>query len=246
MRKLIIILTFGLLFGCSPKIKTILEYRKNGNEFVLNKLTEFDKNGNKVLSKGYGNERMTTVQYKNNRRAFNIITTFQYKNNRRIFERSCDYIAKQDTCIIRDFSKFQFDKKTEIEKKTLFKPDSTVQFIQETKRLKDLEIKKGYIWTFSRTKSPKTENAPTTWTDTTYFDKKGRKTKIIHHSSSFKKPWFDIFKYSKNEYTKQTIRFGKDTILKFKISDLQKLTDKKNLDYKFYSLDNYKYEIKNY
>jgi len=233
MRKLTIILTFGILFGCSPKIKSILEYRKIGNEFVLSKLTEFDENGNRILSKGIGNSRS------------NRITTIQYKNNRKIFEKSCDYFKKQDTCVIRDFSKFEFDKKTGIEKQTLFEPDSAVRFIREIKRLKSMEIKKGYTWEFSPTKTPKVENA-LILTDTTYFDKKSRKTKVIHHSSSFKKPWIEIFKYSKNEYTKQTIGTAGDTILKFKISDLQKMANKKKLDYKFYSLENYKYEIKNY
>ena len=68
MRKTIVILTiFGLLSSCSPKIKSILEYQKKGNEFVLKKTTEFDKNGNKILSKGFGNSRsnrITETKYK--------------------------------------------------------------------------------------------------------------------------------------------------------------------------------------
>ena len=38
----------------------------------------------------------------------------------------------------------------------------------------------------------------------------------------------------------------RDTILTFKISYLQKMAEKRKLDFKFYSFDNYKYEIENY
>lgn len=233
MRKIAIIITFGILISCSPKIKSILQYQKKGNEFELKNITEFDKNGNKILSKGIGNLRS------------NRITTTEYKNNRRVFEKSCDYFEKQDTCVIRDFSKFEFDKKTGIEKQTLFESDSAIRFIREIKRLKFMEIKKGYTWEFSPSKTPKIENA-LILTDTTYFDKKDRKIKIVHHSSSYKNPWIEIFKYSKNEYTKQTIGTAGDTILKFKITDLQKIADRRKIDYRFYSLENYKYEIENY
>ena len=51
MRKTtIILITFGFLLSCSPKIKSILEYHKKENEFVLRKSTEFDKNGNQIKS----------------------------------------------------------------------------------------------------------------------------------------------------------------------------------------------------
>jgi len=234
MRKTIIILTFlGLLSSCSPKIRSILKYQKEGNEFVLRNITEFDKNGNKVISKGVGNLRS------------NRITTIEYKNNRRIFEKSCDYFEKQDTCVIRDFSKFEFDKKMGIEKQTLYEPDSAVRFIREIKRLKNMEIKKTYTWEFSPTKTPKVENA-LILTDTTFFNKKNRKTKVIHYSSSFKEPWIEVFKYSKNEYTRQTIGTARDTIIKFKITDLQKMAEKKKIKYKFYNSEKYKYGIEYY
>ena len=234
MRKTtIILITFGLLFSCSPKIKSILEYQKKGNEFVLKKTTEFDKNGNKILSKGFGNTRS------------NRITETEYVNNRRVFENSCDYFKQQDTCVIRSFSKFEFDKITGIEKETRFESDSSVRFIREIQNLKKIRITKVHSWEMFPTKNPKKKNAMIL-TDTTYLDNKGRKIKSLHYNAKREKPWIEIFKYSENEYTKQTIGTARDTILKFKISDLQKMAEKKNIDFKFYSFENYKYEIENH
>lgn len=234
MRKTIIILTFlGLLFSCSPKIKSILNYQKKGNEFVLRNITEFDKNGNKVLSKGVGNARS------------NRITKTEYKNNRRIFEKSCDYFKKYDTCVIRSFSKFEFDKKTGIEKQTLFEPDSSIRLIREIKNLKNIRVTKVHTWEMFPSKNPKKDNA-IILIDSTFLDSKGRKIKSLHYNNSFDKLWIEIFEYSENEYTRQTIGTARDTILKFRITDLQKMAKKKKLDYKFYSLENNKYEIENY
>jgi len=234
MRKTIIILIFlGLLFGCSPKIKSILNYQKKGNEFVLRNITEFDKNGNKILSKGVGNTRS------------NRITKTEYKNNRRVFEKSCDYFKKQDTCVIRSFSKFEFDRKTGIEIQTLFEPDSSIRLIREIKNLKNIRITKVHTWEMFPSKNPKKENAMIL-IDSTFLDSKGRKIKSLHYNNDFDKPWIEIFEYSENEYTRQTIGTARDTILKFKITDLQKMAEKKKLDYKFYSSENNKYEIENY
>jgi hypothetical protein len=234
MRKTIIILTiFGLLFSCSPKIKSILQYQKSGNEFVPKRYAEFDKNGNKILSKGIGNSRS------------NRITTTEFLNNRKMFEKSCDYFEKQDTCVVRSFSRFEFDRNTGIEKQTLFEPDSSIRLIREIKNLKNIRVRKVRTWEMFPTKNPKIENAMIL-IDTTFLDNKGRKIKSLHYNNDFEKPWIEIFKYSENEYTRQTIGTARDTILKFKISDLQKMAEKRKLDYKFYSLENNKYEIENY
>ncbi|GGG97440.1 hypothetical protein GCM10011416_14300 [Polaribacter pacificus] len=234
MRKTIIILTtFGLLLSCSPKIKSILEYQKKGDEFVPKRYTEFDKNGNKILSKGIGNLRS------------NRIITTEFKNGRKVFEKSCDYFKKQDTCVVRSFSEFEFNKNTGIEKETRFESDSSVRFIREIKNLKTIRITKVHTWEMFPTKNPKKEDAMIL-IDTTYLDNKGRKIKSLHYNVKRKDPWIEIFKYSENEYTKQTIGTARDTILTFKISDLQKMADKRKFDFKFYSLDNYKYEMEYY
>lgn len=234
MRKTIVILTFiGLILSCSPRIKSILKYQKKGNEFVLTNVTEFDKNGNKVLSKGVGNTRS------------NRITKTKYENNRRVFERTCDYFEKNDTCVVRSFSKFEFDKKTGIEKETLFEADSSVRLTREVNNLKNIRVTKVHTWEMFPTKKPKKENAMIL-IDTTFLDNKGRKIKSIHYNKSFKKPWVEIFKYSGNKYTRETIGTSRDEILEFKITDLQKMAERRGLDYKFYDLENTKYEIEYY
>ncbi len=233
MKKIVIIITFGFLLGCSSKIKSILEYQKKGNEFVLRKITKFDKNGNKVLSKRVGNIRS------------NRIITTDYKNNRKIYEKSCDYFKSDNICVIRSFSKYEFDKKTRIEKQTLFEPDSAIRLIREVKSLKNTEIRTVYTWEFNPTKTPKVEDA-LILTDTTYFDRKGRKVKTTHHNSRIKESWIEIFKYYKNEYSKQTIGTARDAVLRFKITDFQKMAEKKKLDYRFFNSENIKYKIEEY
>lgn len=234
MQKSIILLaTLGLLFSCSPKIRSILEYQKSENEFLLRKSSEFDKNGNMFLIKEFGNQRS------------NRIIETDFKNNRRVFEKSCDYFKEQDTCVLRTFSIFEFDKNSGIEKQTLFEADSAVRFIREIKRLKNMEIKKVYSWEFNPTQNPDREDA-LILTDTTYYDNKGRKVKRIHFNDREMEPWVELYTYHGNKYTKQTIGTTQDTTLTFPISDLQKIANKKKVEYIFSDSENYKYEFKYY
>lgn len=233
MRKLIFILLFGIILSCSPKIKSIIEYEKKGTELIPISIAEFDKNGNKVSSKNLGNSRS------------NRIITSEFENNRKIFEKSCDYFKSHDTCVVRSFSKFESGKKSGINKQTLFESDSAVRFIRETKRLKNIEIQKVYTWEFHTTKNPKIEDA-LILTDTVYYDNKDRIVKRIHYNSSFKEPWSELYKYYKNGYSKQTIGTAKDTIIKYKLTNFQKLVNRKKIDYKFYESETTHYEVENY
>ncbi len=232
-KTIVILVTLTFLFSCSPKIKSILKYHKEENGFVLREITEFDKNGNKILVKEVGNPRS------------NRITRIEYKNNRRVFKKSCDYFLKYDTCVVRSFSKFEFDPKTGIEKQTLFEPDSSIRLIREIKNLKNMRITKVHTWEMFPAKNPKKENAMVL-IDTTYLDNKGRKIKSLHYNVKRKKTWIEIFRYSKNEYTQQIIGTVRDTILVFKMSDLQRIAEKRKIEYKFNNSEDYKYEIKSY
>jgi hypothetical protein len=233
MRKLTLLILFGILFGCSPKIKSIMEFSKFNDEFKPSKLTEFDRNGNRIRIENLGNSRS------------NRIVTTEFQNNRRVSEKSCDYFKSHDTCVIRSFSKYDVDSKLGIEKQTLYEADSAVRFIREIENLKNLKITKTHTWGFFPTRNPKIEDA-LILVDTTYLDKKGRKIKSLHYNSKIEKPWTEIFKYKKNRYSIETIGTARDTIIVYELTDLQKKANKKNIDYNFLDLENYKYEITKY
>ncbi len=108
-----------------------------------------------------------------------------------------------------------------------------------------MEITKTYTWEFFPTKNPKIEKA-FILIDTTYLDYKGRKIKSIHHNNKREKPWIEIFEYSKHGFSEQTIGTAVDTIIEYKIGDLQRKMDKRKIDYKFFNSENFKYEIENY
>jgi hypothetical protein len=232
-KTIIILITFGLLLSCSPKIKSILEYQKKGNEFVLMKTTEFDKKGNKVKSTRTGSLRC------------DMIITTQYNNDKRVFEETCCYFKKQDTCYLESFSTFEFNKNTNTEKEIRYESDSAVRFIREIKTLKNIKITNVHSWEVFPTKKPETKNA-IKLIDTTYLDNKKRKIKSLHYNTIRKKPWIEIFKYYKNTYSRQTIGTSRDTTLIFKMTELKKMAEKKNINYEFYSQDNYSYKIENY
>ncbi|WBX72855.1 hypothetical protein PG913_08045 [Tenacibaculum pacificus] len=234
MRKTtIILITFGLLLNCSPKIKSILEYHKKENEFVLRKSTEFDKNGNQIKSIRTGGLRC------------DMITTTEYKNNKRTFEKTCCYFKEKDTCYLQSFSTYEFKKNTYTEKEIRYESDSAVRFIREIKTLKNIKITNVFSWEIFPTKKPDLENA-IKLIDTTYLDNKGRKIKSLHYNAKREKPWIEIFKYNKDTYSRQTIGTSRDTTLIFQISELKKMAKKNNIDYEFYNQENYKYEIENY
>jgi hypothetical protein len=234
MRKTIVILiTFGLLLSCSPKIKSILEYHKKENEFVLQKSTEFDKKGNQVKSIRTGGLRC------------DMITTTEYKNNKRIFEKTCCYFKEKDTCHLQSFSTFEFNKNTNTEKEIRYESDSAVRFIRKIKTIKNIKITNVFSWEIFPTKKPNLENA-IKLIDTTYLDNKGRKIKSLHYNAKRKKPWIEIFKYSNNTYSRQTIGTSRDTTVTFQLTELKKMAEKYNIDYEFYDQNNYKYKIENY
>ena len=233
MRKLTLLVLFGIFFGCSPKIKSIIEFRKLNGEFKPSKLVEFDRNGNRIRIENLGNSRS------------NRIVTIQFQNSRKVSEKSCDYFKSHDTCVIRSFSKYEFDSKLGIEKQILYEADSAVRFIREIKNIKNLKITKTHTWEFFPTRNPKIEDA-LILVDTTYLDRKGRKIKSLHYNSKIEQPWVEIFKYKKNGYSIETIGTARDTIIEYELTDLQKMADKKNIEYSFFDSENFKYEITKY
>ena len=216
-----------------------MEFEKAGDSLVKNRLSEFDKSGNLVREVNYGSfdSRLKTFR--------NKIRTFEYKNGQRISEYFCENFVSKDTCVVRAFSTFEFDKKTGIEKQIKYESDSLIRFIREIKKSKRMKSSKTYSWEFLPVEKPDFEKA-LVLVDTIFYDKKKRKIKRVSYNSREKKRVVELFKYSDENYTYQTIGIFKDSILTFQYNKLQKLADKKSLNYIFMNSENYKYEIEYY
>lgn len=226
----------------SQKIKSITEFKKVEDSFKRSRLTEFDKSGNLIREVNYGRYDSILRTYRNK------IKTFKYKNGQRISECFCEEFVAKDTCVLRSFSIFEFDNGRGVEKQIKFESDSLIRFIRETKKQKRIKTSKTYSWEFNPIKKPNYEKA-LILTDTVFYDKKNRKVKRVSYNNREKKPVIELYNYSKKTYTYQTKGTYRDTILTFKYnklqnySKLQKLVDKKALDYIFQNEEQFKYEI---
>jgi len=227
------------ILSFSQNIKSISEFKKVGDSLVNNRLSEFDKSGNLVREVNYGkfDSRLKTFR--------NKIRTFEFINGQRVSEYFCENFVSKDTCVIRAFSTYEFDKKSGIEKQIKYESDSLIRFIRETKKSKRIKSSKTYSWEFIPVEKPDFEKA-LVLVDTIFYDKKKRKTKRVSYNSRKEKPVVELYKYSDKNYTYQTIGTYRDTTLTFQYNELQKLADKKSLDYIFQNSENYKYEIEYY
>lgn len=116
-RALLFFISFLLLVGCAPRLKTIIEYRKIGNTLKKTKSAEFDRAGNKLIERNFGQPRSNRkVQY-------------TYKNRLKMKEVSCDYFAKQDTCVVRQIVLYQYKPEKDLRIETIYEPDSAVRLV---------------------------------------------------------------------------------------------------------------------
>ncbi|WP_298248324.1 hypothetical protein [uncultured Christiangramia sp.] len=234
MRKsLLQILILTIIIGCSPKIKSITEYKKNENHLSKNRIAELDKNGNKFLERNYGNQRS------------NRIERIEYKNGKKIKETDCDYFEKQDTCVVRQFSVYEYLPKENLKIQTMYEADSAVRFIRKYRKTGDLEVIKTNTWEMFPTKDPDLEKAMKL-ADSVFYDSKGREIKRLHYNEDFERPWIEEYQYSDNGYTKKISGTRDDTTQFYKYSELDKIANKRDIDFEFRDTVNYKYEIDYY
>ena len=232
------IFLFSLLsFG--QKIKTIIEFKSEKDSLIKVRKTTFDNSGNLIKEVIFGEFDDILKTYRN------INHLVEYKNGKRVFEYDCEEFVSKDTCIIRSFSNYKYDPKTGIETQTKYESDSLIRFIREIKREKGIAISKTNSWEFFPVKLPDYENS-TVLTDTTYFDKKNRIIKRISFSNQFKKPIIENYKYSKKGYTYQIIGSGNDKTINIVHSEIQKIIDENNLNFRYESYEKYKYKIEYY
>ncbi|MFN4761983.1 hypothetical protein ACKGJN_02565 [Gillisia sp. Q332] len=233
MKKLPQLLFLIFILGCSPKIKSITEYTKNNNAFTKSRVAEFDKKGYKVLERNFGKTRS------------NRIVRIQYENGKKVKETDCDYFQKQDTCVVRQISVYEYNPKENLKIQTMYESDTAIRFIRKYHKIGNLEVIKTSTWEMFPSKDPDPEKAMKL-TDSVFYDSKGREIKRIHHNEDFDKPWVEIFKYSDKGYTKGISGTRMDTTRFYKYSKPDKLRNKKEIDFEFKDTTAFKYEIKYY
>lgn len=231
-KTLLVLFFFSSLIIYSQRIKSITEYKKQDNSLIKNRVSEFDLNKNK-----------TKEIFFNSRS--NQITSTEFIKNKKSRETNCDYFVKKDTCVLRSFSIFNTNKIEGTERQTCYDEDSLVRFIRDKKRKRKLEILKTYSWEFSPLKNPDFKKA-LVLTDTIIYDRKNRITKIIHYGLIFKEPILETYKYSKKEYSHKLSGTKNDTIIIYTYNQLQKIANRKKLDYTFNNLNEFEYVFEYY
>lgn len=233
MKKILQLTLLTFILGCSPKIKSITEYKNNEATSTISRIVEFDKNGNKILERNFGNVRS------------NRIVSIAYQNGKKIKETDCDYFEKQDTCVVRQFSVYEYDLKNKMKTQTTYESDSAVRLIRKHHKTGNLEVITTNSWEMFPTNNPNPENAMKL-TDSVFYDSKGREIKRLHYNEDLKEPWTEKFQYSTNGYTKEIAGTRMDTVQFYEYSKLQKLANKKHIDFDFRDATNYKYEFQRY
>jgi len=232
-KNIILLILISVVLGCSTQIKSITEFTNQDNILSKNRTAEFDKEGNKLLEQNFGNIR------------YNNITKSELKNGMKILEIDCDYFRKEDTCVVRQFSKFDYESNKRLSTETKFEEDSLIRFISCHHYFKNMKVIKTMSWeTFP--KATLNYDAALILVDTIYYDKLKREIKKVHHNPDFGKPWIEIFKYSRNGYSKEYIGISKDTIEYFKHNKLQKKAFKNKIDFDFRDMKIYKYKFNYY
>ena len=241
MRKQILYTLIFLISSVSfgQRIKTIIEFKNENDSLIKIRKTVFDKSGKLTKEVKFGGYDPISKTFRNKNRIV------KYKDGHRVSEYNCEDFVSKDTCIIRSFSSYEFNRKTGVEKQTKYEADTLIRFIREVKKQKNMTITKTNSWEFFPVKEPNLEKA-LVLTDTSYFDKSNRLTKRINYSSKASKPYIEKYKYLKDQYTYQTIGTARDTIITTDYIKLQKVADKKNIDYRFETKDSYQYKIEYY
>lgn len=235
MKKNIIFLIFmSFLLGCSSKIKSITEFSNQDGILSKNRIAEFDKEGNKLLEQNFGNPRS------------NRIIKSEYRNGLKVLETDCDYFEKEDTCVVRQFSKFDYDVNNRLLAETKFEEDSAIRFIRSHIDFKDMKVITTMSWEMFPVATPNYDEA-IVLIDTIYYDKLGRKIKIISSNPNFKKPFIEIFKYSKNGYSREFKgTHNNDTVFSYRYNKLQKKSIKNKINFDCGDMKRNKYKFDYY
>lgn len=234
IKNIILVVVLFVALGCSRKIKSITEFSYKDSILVKNRIAEFNKQEAKVLEQYFGNERS------------NRITKSEYQKGMKISEIDCDYFQKQDTCVLRQFSKFEYDSRNRLLAETKFEEDSTVRFIRKHYYFKGGEVSKTFTFDMFASKHPDISKG-SLYTDTIYYDKLKREIKRISSSPNFEKPIIRLYKYTENGYSRELKgTYNNDTVVSYKYSKLQKKAIKNKIDFNFGDLKMYEYKFDYY
>ena len=221
-----------LLFqvGCSPRIKKIAGYEyKNRNSLKI--LSTFDKKGNKLSETTYG-------------KIFDKVETMYY-DKKQIQAKKVFNIFNDGSRELISYSTFRYDPSKKVETETMYIKDSLVWLIRQKEFYRRLHVIKTFSWENEATKIPDYKDAYLT-TDSLFFDQKNRLIKAMRFSKISKMPFIELFRYTKNGYSYQTIGSVNDTLYNFRYSNEQRLIKKKLPVYQFYYPKKLEYSIDYY
>jgi len=227
-----ILFFFSSLIIYSQKIKSITEYKKQGDTLIKNRISEFDLNKNKTKEVNFNTRS-------------NRITSTEFINNKKTLETNCAYFVKEDTCVVRSFSTFKINKVDGTERQTCYEEDSLVRFIRDKKKEKKTEIIKTYSWEFFPLKNPDFKKA-IILTGTITYDRKKRISKKTHYNQDFNTPFLETYSYSKKGYTYKLSGTKNDTIIIYKYNKYQKFAKRKKIDYTFNDSNDFEYVFEYY
>ena len=155
----------------SQKIKSITEFRVEGDSLIKSKFSNFNTSGNLLSEVTYGNfdERFETFRQTHK----NIL----FEDGLKKEESECEYFVKQDTCVVRTLRKFEYEKATGKVIETLLEDDSSIRFIRHIYDQGRIKVVKTFSWETFPTKKPDFKNA-SVYIDSIFYDKKIRIAKI--------------------------------------------------------------------
>lgn len=220
-----------LISSCSSSIKTVTAYEDVNGVLEKKTETEFDKKGNELKEIKYG-------------KTYDKIKATTYYKNSRVSVLNCDFQKDVNRCIANSFSKFTYDAKKKTETETMYVKDSLVWRIEEKRELNNLEIIKTYNWDIEATKIPNYDEAFVTL-DSLFYDKKSRLIRKVSHNK-IRKPFEDIYTYTKNGYSYQIKGTRMDTIYNYKYSKEQKIIVNQIPRFEFYYPKQLVYKIEYY
>lgn len=173
-------------------------------------------------------------------------TQIEYRNNKKFLETLCEYFVKHDTCVLRQFKKYEYPLSNKI-KETIFEEDSTVRLIRTREILKNKEVRQTKTWEFAffTSKEPNDSEA-LTLTDTLFLDSRGRIIEEVHYNENFEKPWKAKYNYLQQGYFKTLEGTASDGMTFHPYSKLQQAIDPLQKQYIFGNDEKFKYEIEYY
>jgi hypothetical protein len=235
MKNLFAVFILSLLLGCSPEIKSLIEYKQSEDPFTKRRVAHFDKKGNLIYQRRFYDNQPDRV----------VKTT--YEDGKKVEVTRCDYIEKKDTCDVVLYSIYEYKPKGNLTIEKMYGADSGLRILRKYHRTENLKVVETKSWQMFPSRAPDPEKA-VKLTDSIFYDSKGRVIKKIHYNKEFKKPRIEKYNYSDTGYMIHKSGDTKDTTIFHRYVKPKSLSNR-NLDkieFDFKDTTIYEYKINYY